>query len=212
MAKSSPSLRIEIAPKFCCHDWALLKQKLSGDGRWEFFQTAWSEAICVVNSRIQKRFLDVIDSLTPLPYAGFATLALDCLLLEAIQAFKQGHHTKTSPESKGAYKAILRSSPHFSRFFSSAQSADDFYTYVRNGLLHDGETRKGYLVKAVGPLLEARDDGSIRVNRKAFHVALCREFGDYVGRLSSPTEKQLRMNLVAAIDGLCERSGAGWKK
>lgn len=212
MAKSTPSLRIEIAPKFCCHDWAVLKQKLSGDGRWPSFQTAWSEAICVVNSRIRKRFLDGIDSLTSLPYAGFATLALDCLLIEAIQAFQQGVHTKTPLESRMAYKAILRTSPHFSKFFPSDQCVDDFYTHVRNGLLHDGETRKGYLVKIKGPLLEARDDGSVRVNRKAFHVALCREFGDYIGRLSSPNEKQLRLNLVAAIDGLCERSGAGWKK
>jgi hypothetical protein len=212
MAKSVPSPRIEIAPKFCCHDWAVLKQKLSGDGRWESFQTAWSEAICVLNSRIQKRFLDGVDSLISLPYAGFATLALDCLLIEAIQAFQQGFYSKTPTESRKAYKAILRTSPYFSKFFPSDQCADDFYTYVRNGLLHDGETRGGYLVKVVGPLLEARDDGSIRVNRKAFHVALCREFGDYIGRLSSPTEKQLRMNLVSAIEGLCERSRADWKK
>jgi hypothetical protein len=212
MAKSTPSLRIEIAPKFCCHDWAALKEKLSSDGQWESFQTAWSEAICAVNSRIQKRFLDNIEILTSRPYSGFAILALDCLLIEAIQAFQQGFHTKTPPESRRAYRAMLRTSPHFAKFFTSDKCVDDFYTYVRNGLLHDGETRKGYLVKVVGPLLEARDDGSIRVNRRAFHVALCREFGDYIGRLSSPTEKQLRMNLVAAIDGLCERSGAGWKK
>jgi hypothetical protein len=106
---------------------------------------------------------------------------------------------------------MLMKSPHFAPFFADEQSVDDFYTYVRNSLLHDGETRKGYLVKTKGNLLEKMSNGSVLINRRAFHHALCQEFTGYLGQLSDPIEKRLRKNLAAAIDGLCERSSVDWK-
>jgi hypothetical protein len=38
-------------------------------------------------------------------------------------------------------------SPYFAPYFTDESTVNDFYTYVLNGLLHDGETRKGYLLK-----------------------------------------------------------------
>lgn len=205
------SLRIEIAPSFSCIDWRVLKKQLSDDGRWESFENPWKEAIRIIRSRIQVRFINCIDSLSSRRYAGFTVLAIDCLLLEAIQAFKRGYHTKNPKQSRAAYKELLLNSPHFAPWFADEKSVDDFYTYVRNGLLHDGETRKGYLVKTKGKLLEKMTNGSVLVNRKAFHHALCQEFTAYVDQLSHPIENQLRRNLVTAIDGVCERSSVDWK-
>jgi hypothetical protein len=54
---------------------------------------------------------------------------------------------KNSHESREAHKAFLTTAHNFQTFFS-ARMAEDFNTNVRNGLLHDGETRAGWLVRA----------------------------------------------------------------
>ncbi len=207
MAPWGAAMHIEIAPNFSCDDWDRLKAKLDPHGDWDASPAEWKRAIEVVEGRIRTRFLDSADQLQAVAYAGFAILALDCLLIETIQAFKNGKHAETPKESRRAYETFLTSSPRFQKYFSSPR-VQDFYTNMRNGLLHDGETRKGWLVKANPQydLVDPQPDGSIIVNRERFHDVLVKDFKAYVRDLSNPANKELRQNLVSAINDLCDRS------
>ena len=200
-------MNIEIAPKFTCTHWDSLKPHLDPNGAWATCPEQWKRAIEVLQSRIEKRFFAAVAPLERVPYAGFAVLALDCLLIETIQAFRTGKSTRTSTESRTAHAAFLTTALEFQRYFS-IERANDFYTNVRNGLLHDGETRKGWLVKSNSKyaLVDPQLGDFFIVNRDKFHKALVKEFGRYLKELRDPDQNALRKNLVSALDGLCKRS------
>ncbi len=199
-------MRIEIAPDFYCDDWEELETKLDPDGEWSKSPVAWERAIDVIQGRIQARFLGCADELQDIQYAGFAILALDCLLIETVQAFRSGTHAKTN-ESREAFRTFLTSSPQFRNFFLG-NTVDDFYRNVRNGLLHDGETRSGWLVRAGRKyeLVQRQPNGFVIVNREKFHQALVQEIRAYLMNLSNPLERELRKNLIRALNDLCARS------
>jgi len=200
-------VRIEIAPDFYCDDWEELETKLDPNGDWGKNPFAWERAIGVIQGRIETRFLGCANELRDIQYAGFAILALDCLLIETVQAFRSGQAAKNAKESREAYKAFLTSSPHFRNFFLG-NTADDFYRNVRNGLLHDGETRRGWLVRAGRKyeLVQRQPNGFVIVNREKFHQALLQEARSYLKNLSNPLEKERRKNLIRAMNDLCARS------
>jgi len=200
-------VRIDIAPNFSCDDWDTLKAKLDPSGNWASSPNDWEQAVKILETRIKRRFLEPAKSLEGNAYAGFAILALDCLLIESIQAFRRGKNAKNSAESRKAHTTFLTTTPKFSDFFSDAL-ANDFYTSVRNGLLHDGETRKGWLVKANNKyaLVDPQPKNFVVVNRLKFHAALVSEFESYLQSLRDPAEITLRKNLVKALNNLCTRS------
>ena len=141
----------------------------------------WRRAIKTLNDRIERRFLDSAKRLSGNCYAGFAILALDCLLIETIQAFRKGKNAKSPEESRDACKSLQQSSRHFASFFSG-DLADRFFTSVRNELLHDGEIRDGWLVKASPKyaLIDPQPSGFTAINRRKLHDAVVAEFKDYV--------------------------------
>jgi hypothetical protein len=200
-------VEFEIAPGFSSDDWKDLKARLPANGEWEGAEALWIRAIAVLQSRIQRRFLDSTSLLRANPYAGFAILALDCLLLETIEAFRSGMRARNTGESRAACIRLLTSSDHFRQLFDNAR-AEQFFTLVRNGLLHDGETRGGWLVKSANrySLVQDLDGGYVVVNRNKFHSALEAEFRDYLTSLSVPANTRSRLNLAKALDDLCNRS------
>jgi hypothetical protein len=135
--------------------------------------------------------MDSANQLQHVSCVGFAIPALDHLLNETLQA----------------YETFLTSSPRFQKYFSLSR-AQDFYTNVRNGLLHDGESRRGWVVKASPQLdlVAPRPDGYVIVNTERFHSALRKDFKAHVYAISELPRKDLRNNLVSAPNDLCARS------
>jgi len=198
--------RIEIAPGFTCEDWQALVNKLEPQGHWEPCPKEWEKAISVLQKRIQHRYFDAVKALQSLLFSGFAVMALDCLLLESIQAFRAGKRAETPQESRIAYKSLLLNSPQFRSSFPDEKAVDDFYTNVRNSLLHDGETRSGYLIRRDSALVERLPDGFTVINRTKFHIAVVKEFETYIAELGLAVNRDLRKKYVAAITDLCKRS------
>ena len=50
----------------------------------------WDTAINIVEDRIKGRWLDVVDELLRVPHSGFAILALDFIVIEALWSFRNG--------------------------------------------------------------------------------------------------------------------------
>src|ERR1700738_4039920 len=76
--------------------------------------SAWSEAIDAMRRRIHERFLTPIrelarfDDLDKLPSRpGFAILALDCLLIDTIQSFREGRVSTGDVSPAHSFKTFL---------------------------------------------------------------------------------------------------------
>src|SRR5205809_837140 len=111
---------MRIAPGFDELDWQALQltDPESPD---------WQRGITIYDARIRGRFLDPAEQLiqaeTPLDRQerrfGFAVLALDCLLVETLQAFILGL-TDTDRRSKEMFVSFLSVAPSFAPPFTAA--------------------------------------------------------------------------------------------
>src|ERR1039457_4257828 len=74
---------MRLSPKYTLDNWNAAFQG----------PPAWDKAIDIVQDRIEGRFTRWIDPMLPKEFAGFAIIALDCLLLETLHGFLTGAST-----------------------------------------------------------------------------------------------------------------------
>jgi hypothetical protein len=160
-----------ISPRYTDRQW---DTAFAGGGDWD-------RAIDIVEDRIRGRWLDAADRLVNERYSGFALLAIDCIVLESLWGFMNGKAVPRRREQQ-VYRDILTGP----RFAWTEALSEDFRQFVRNGVIHDAETRKGWLVsKAIPPSVVPRleRDGGYRLNRTKFHAALKATFADWISKL-----------------------------
>ena len=196
---------MQIAPSFTSQQWRSLDLDAS--------ETDWQTAIDVVNTRLKSRYIDPIDELIKSENKlkasqrrfGFTILAIDLLLMETLQAFKEGLET-TDRQSKQVFMRFLKNSPHFSRYFETAEQREKFYREFRCGILHQAEIQSSALVWSFGELYE-RADGMEVLNRNAVHEALRSDLNDYISQLQNPVSTELRQKMRKKMDFLVSRDG-----
>lgn len=174
---------LKLSPSYTEKQW----NEAFADGRED-----WDAGINIVEDRIKGRWLDTVDQLLNDPHSGFAILALDCIIMESLWGFMNGKAVPIGKE-KHVYQDIL-TGPHFG--WTSLQS-EDFRRLVRNGIMHDAETRSRWLVKRTVPrVVIARKDknGDYELNRTKFHNALKATFKDWVAKLRKG-DAELRGNM-----------------
>jgi len=214
---------VELCVGFTSHQWQRqLRPKLDRGER-----DAWEEAIGVFERRLKERFFRCIDALFELDQEanrnepvrpGFSIMALCCLLIETLQSFYRGgrgtpdtgaHEAPPQPDWKRttrAFKEFLKTSKHFNVDFHNTQIRGDFAVYFRHAILHEAETRRGWLIEKTvpqGKIIE-RLNGGYRLNRTSFYEALRCEFQDYLRRLHNESEEELRRNFLKKMDEICE--------
>ena len=194
---------MQIAPNFTSMHWrALILDSSEND---------WQTAIDVVNCRLTSRYIDPVECLLESEQDlkasqrrfGFTVLAIDLLLMETIQAFKEGLET-TDGKSKAVFIRFLENSPHFAKYFENREQRERFYKEFRCGILHQAEVQSSALVWSVGELYE-RVDGIEILNRSAVHEAIKSDLRDYINQLQDPESKELRANLKKKMDFLVGR-------
>jgi hypothetical protein len=193
---------LRIAPKggsgcWTAEDWKVIKFTAEND---------WQEAITIFEGRIRGRFLDVVEGIQDYEFAGFAVMALDCLLIETLQQFYDGLHN-TEPPIKDAFCRFLTQSSFKDHF--DLERAAKFYAYIRNGILHQAEIKGSSRIqtrKSVPLVTDAPDGNGLILNRELFHKQLVHEFEDYVIRLrkSNPPDNELRFRFKAKMDAICD--------
>lgn len=192
---------MQIAPGTDAADW----KKLDLDN-----PSNWETAVSIFERRIRGRFTDAIEFLIaddePRPAVerrwGFAVLALDCLLIETLQAFRRGL-TDTRSKSKDLCVQFLTERSAFKPFFPSPDIAARFYYEFRCGIAHNAQVFGDGLLWSVGPLL-AINGTQITVNRTAFHQAFVRELEEYLAALRSGVDQDLRTNFRTKMDFIAE--------
>jgi len=154
---------------------------------------------------------------------GFAIMSLCCLLAETLQSFREspgkpadtaGPYTYpdgscvkpvSSPSTNDQFKKFLRR-PAFGGAFNDAKIAKKFVDGVRNGILHDAETR-GWRIWRDEPLdqiVEPQAEG-YALNRNEFYRALKGEFDSYLQDLRNPLNAQLRGSFVKKMSRVAEK-------
>lgn len=196
---------IEIAPGYRISHW----QKL---GNTDQSSTAdWEKAITILNRRIWNRFIAPVNALIEIEHSGprkvfgFATLAIDCLLIETVQGFRDGTTDHTG-QSKMLFVKFLRNWRVFGRcipeHMDAGSLAKRFYTDCRCALHHSGATGSAFRVRVTGPMLRFERD-QVEINRLTFHDELRSEFDQYLKLLREPKENALRANMKTKMDFIC---------
>lgn len=192
-----------IAPDFTCDDWKALDMSESTNVDWE-------KAISVLDSRITERYIDPVDILIEHEESkhyserrfGFTILAIDCLLIETLQAFKDGNEETNWKEGKSVFVNYLTQSSSLGEHFNK-KLAGEFYVSYRNGILHQGQIKDNHLVWSVGKVVDELNEIMI-INRTEFHKCLKNDFEEYLNKLRDVKNSKLRENFKLKMDTLCK--------
>jgi hypothetical protein len=162
----------------------------------------WSRAADIIRDRLDGRFLRFASTCLKGKHSGFVVLAIDCLLAETIQQFRDGV-TNGHRRSKEMVKRFLEGARFQPDFDDAAREA--FYQDIRCGLLHQAEAKRMWLIRRKQPALlqkvAARQGYIVDVER--FHAGLQGSLDDYLGLISELASSSLRSNLWKKIDQIC---------
>lgn len=126
---------------------------------------------------------------------GFSIMANCCLLIETFMSFREKHLIDTNRLSNECFRLFFTQSERFEIFSKDAFDKDgrlktkkeggrpnEFYSNVRCGILHTGETKDGWKIKRDirTPLLDERTK---TINATKFADTLKKELDDYVKKL-----------------------------
>jgi len=93
---------------------------------------------------------------------GFTIMAVSCLMIESLESFYQGWEDSKS-KSQLAFCNFFYRNDNFAFIRGYSQ---EFYTCVRCGILHQGETTKGWHIRREGKVFQEQ---SKTINAKLFH-------------------------------------------
>jgi hypothetical protein len=134
---------------------------------------------------------------------GFTIFAIDCLLIETLQAFREGL-TDSKNKSREMFVRFLTTSEGFRKHFSKDQ-ATSFYYDFRCGILHQAEVMGPSLLFSVGLLKGKKADGTPYINRTKVHEYLKDDIQRYSEELRNPKNSELRKNFRAKMDFIARK-------
>jgi len=149
---------------------------------------------------------------------GFAVMALCCLLIEALRSFREqpepqnpllgpctcptGPCIHPQPSTTEAFKKFLRL-PAFRGEFDCPTVSASFVRGVRNGILHEAETRRWAIWREEPKDRLIEPEGrAYGLNRTAFHAAIVAEFEGYVRQLRDRQNVDLRKRFLKKMDDI----------
>ncbi|AVA22789.1 hypothetical protein [Rhizobium sp. NXC24] len=197
-----------ISPNYTAQNWQDLN--LDPDNADE---AQWQKAGEIIKDRIEGRFLKPADALIEAEADktqgtfGFAILALDFLVIETVQGFREGRINHTG-QSETLFKNFLKEWSLFKESVSVEAEQEDkarkLYLSGRCALHHSGST--DFLKVGIsGTALEFSADGLIRINRTLFHQSLSQEFTSFIEAIETPGDPILRRNVKTKMNEICQK-------
>jgi hypothetical protein len=184
---------LRISPRYTSSDWQRLDSGNPKD---------WTKAVEIVRDRLNGRFLRFASDCLKVRDSGFVVLAIDCLLAETIQQFKDGvtDGRNRSAEMITRFLEGLQFQPDF-----NADSRKAFYLDIRCGLLHQAEAKKMWLIrrKQTALLQEIAGGEGYIIDVERFHAALQASFDEYLKAITETTNAPLRSNLWKKMNQIC---------
>jgi hypothetical protein len=184
---------LRISPQFTSIDWSALERDSHHD---------WAKAAAMVKDRLDGRFLRYAGNCLRSPYSGFVVLAIDSLLIETLQQFREGI-TDGHRKSKEMVMRFLAGQRFQPAFDQAARNA--YYSDIRCGLLHQAEAKRMWLIRrGQDAMLQRLPDGQgYVIDVRFFHKAVRGSMNDYLRELCQPTSNELRANLWTKMNHIC---------
>lgn len=194
---------ISISPHFRVSDW---KRAVEGD------IIDWNLATEIFRDRLASRYLSPVQHIASDceigEFSGFAILAIDCLLIETLNQFYNGHD-ETKGEHRKAFWNFFKKSKHFKNSFSR-KKAFTFYSHFRCGILHQAQIKKLSIVRIhrdvmIKPVNPRKIGEGMIVDREKFHGALEDEIKEYIEKLKSDSSEhdRIRENFITKMNYIC---------
>ncbi len=131
-----------------------------------------------LQNRFDERYFVPINALTITQRNGFMTMAISCLVIEALEAFHQGW-----PSSDGKSQlAFCNFFDRWKEFHVFKGNAQAFWKNVRCGILHQAETTGGWSITLM-PGTPIFDGGKLRIQADEFHAAVARSLKSYTDQI-----------------------------
>ncbi len=193
-------------------------ERISGGLEPGIYDRNWEIVISAIEDRFTARFIEPADAIqswdkkatSAFPGGrGFAIVALDCLLLESLNGYETG---SSSNATAATFHKLLTTKSQFAKSFSPLPRAKAFGWAVRHGLLHDGETRQGWIIRQGtigGPLVQSLPDNRVVLYRDAFHAAVKACLAEYFAKLRNThglEGAQLRKAFMNRLNSLSRAS------
>lgn len=149
--------------------WNQLRPQLNNSYN---YNNDWEKAITLFKTRLNEKFFDPLELIineNKLQGEGFAIVTVQCAIIESLASFRTGRifsHKKIKGQPKYIYNEsrtmfidFLHTAPVFKDNFyyvdaggkktkDSPFNADQFYSHVRCGLLHEARTKEKWIIKA----------------------------------------------------------------
>lgn len=198
--------------------WKIARKQLIKGILWgESKPEEWNSAFELLHTRIQTRFLNPIDWILEKRYEcgeGFSVVALQCVLIEFLEAFYQGKIYTTSKKprefeynsSKQLFSDFLLNHKPFSKHFTSKANVNGFFDNIRCGLLHEASTKETSRINNAPThdkivLFEQDDPSNMRIYRENFYKAILEFIDLYKSDLLS--SRKLQINFIRKMDDIC---------
>lgn len=199
-------------------EWKLFRQGLiQGILSCNADQDDWQKAFDLLHTRIKTRFLNPIDWILEKRHdvgEGFSAVALQCILIEFLEACYQGkvYTTSESPRafeynsSRKLFSDFLMGHKPFSDCFKEDANANGFFDNIRCGLLHEAATKETSRINNAPDhdklvLFNPDDPKNMQIFRENFHKALLDYIESYKVELLS--DSKLKINFVRKMDDIC---------
>ncbi|NOK65661.1 MAG: hypothetical protein GFH25_541182n177 [Chloroflexi bacterium AL-N10] len=202
---------MKISPNYYDTDWNALNLTKN-------YSTDWEEGANIVRDRIHGRYLAQIETLENhlddeiWEYSGFLIIAVDCMVIETLNQFYLGIEDTNqvySRRNRESFRDFFNRSQFFNAHFDDDRSFI-FYDHIRNGLLHQAQTKKDTLINFREPEMVKQvnptniEDGII-VNRSLFHESLFNELNSYIEKLKTDetAHDTLREKSICKMSTIC---------
>lgn len=197
----------------------------------------WVSATKLLQDRLETRYLRPIDRILFMRITsgeGFAVMTLICSLIEFLQSCYEGktydYKLMKSADTKIGYgksgekfKSFLEQHQPFKATFSISVSkpnkyiktfADDFYSNVRCGLLHEAATNNGWTIKTYKEkntpvsFVDISNENNKIIYRDRFVEEIKAYINTYkkliIDNKQDSNKQYLRDNFCRKLDSLCE--------
>lgn len=177
----------------------------------------WDSAYKLLEERIVTRFIDPIKWILSKKKdvgEGFSAVALQCILIEFLEALYEGKIYTTSKKPRGfeyhsskeLFCNFLMKRKPFSDYFKQQENAEGFFDNIRCGLLHEAATKESSRINNAPThdmivLFEKNDPTNMRIYRENFFNAVLQFIEEY--KKSLLTNAELKTNFIRKMDDIC---------
>ena len=178
----------------------------------------WDNAFKFFGQRITTRYFNPINKILNMDLntgEGFAVMNLQCSLIETIECFYNGwvydhpyfKSLDTTPSFRANQKIFESFFKNRNPFKSLNIDGEDFYLSVRCGLLHETQTKNGWVIKAESDkIYEMTGDKKI-IYRTNFQIGIEEVMLQYKSDLiNSIDAERLRANFIGKFNNICDKS------